>query len=167
MQKKIFVVLLVVAAGAAWYFLRAAPPPPPPPPPPPVAQPPPPAVPDVPLPPAADSDARVRKAILPLTSWPVLEKWLAGGDLLNRWAVVADNLAEDVSPRKELAAAAPSKGFAVLETRGTTRLDPKSPLLLGDISIDEDEGLAKGKTYTVNLVDSGDHVVSTTKLTMK
>jgi hypothetical protein len=48
-----------------------------------------------------------------------------------------------------------------------TDVDPKSSLLTGDISIDEDEGLAKGKTYTVNLVDDKDHVVSSTKLTMK
>jgi hypothetical protein len=48
-----------------------------------------------------------------------------------------------------------------------TEVDPKSSLLTGDISIDEDEGLAKGKTYTINLVDEKQHVVSTTKLTMK
>jgi hypothetical protein len=48
-----------------------------------------------------------------------------------------------------------------------TEVDPKSSLLTGDISIDEDEGLAKGKTYTVQLVDDKDHVVSSTKLTMK
>jgi hypothetical protein len=44
---------------------------------------------------------------------------------------------------------------------------PTSALLLGDITIDEDEGLAKGKTYTVQLVNSKDQVVSSTTLTMK
>ncbi len=46
-------------------------------------------------------------------------------------------------------------------------VDPKSSLLLGDITIDEDEGLAKGKTYTVQLVNAKDQVVSSTTLTMK
>jgi hypothetical protein len=45
-------------------------------------------------------------------------------------------------------------------------VDPKSSVLSGDISIDEDEGLAKGKTYTVELL-SGSSVVAKTTLTMK
>ncbi len=46
-------------------------------------------------------------------------------------------------------------------------IDPKSAVLAGDISINEDEGLAKGKTYTVKLVNERDQVVATTPLTMK
>ena len=46
-------------------------------------------------------------------------------------------------------------------------VDPKSAILTGDITIDEDEGLAKGKTYDVKLVTSSDTVVASTKLTMK
>jgi len=46
-------------------------------------------------------------------------------------------------------------------------IDPKSAVLSGDISINEDEGLAKGKTYTVKLVNERDQVVATTPLTMK
>ena len=57
-------------------------------------------------------------------------------------------------------------GGDVKADKKITDVDPKSAMLLGDISIDEDEGLAKGKTYTVNLVD-GKSVVSSTKLTMK
>jgi hypothetical protein len=45
-------------------------------------------------------------------------------------------------------------------------VDPKSSVLSGDITIDEDEGLAKGKTYTVQLLN-GSSVVSKTTLTMK
>jgi hypothetical protein len=45
-------------------------------------------------------------------------------------------------------------------------VDPKSSVLTGDISIDEDEGLAKGKTYTVQVMN-GSSVVSKTTLTMK
>lgn len=46
-------------------------------------------------------------------------------------------------------------------------VDPKSSVLSGDISIDEDEGLAKGKTYTVNLINGKNQIVSSTTLTMK
>jgi len=46
-------------------------------------------------------------------------------------------------------------------------VDPKSSALSGDISINEDEGLAKGKTYTIKLVAGTNTVVSQTSLTMK
>jgi len=46
-------------------------------------------------------------------------------------------------------------------------IDPKSAVLSGDISINEDEGLAKGKTYTVKLVNAQDQTVASTPLTMK
>lgn len=45
-------------------------------------------------------------------------------------------------------------------------VDPKSTILEGDISINEDEGLAKGNTYTVQLLN-GKTVVAKTTLTMK
>lgn len=45
-------------------------------------------------------------------------------------------------------------------------IDPKSGVLTGDIAINEDEGLAKGKTYTIKLV-AGSAVVSQTQLTFK
>ena len=44
-------------------------------------------------------------------------------------------------------------------------VDPKSSVLTGDISIDEDEGLAKGKSYVIKLVTSNDAVVASTPLT--
>ena len=46
-------------------------------------------------------------------------------------------------------------------------IDPKSGVLTGDISINEDEGLAKGKTYTIKLVTASDAAVATATLTMK
>ena len=46
-------------------------------------------------------------------------------------------------------------------------IDPKSGVLSGDISINEDEGLAKGSTYTIQLVNGSGAVVSKTTLTMK
>ena len=45
-------------------------------------------------------------------------------------------------------------------------VDGKSGVLSGDISINEDEGLAAGKTYTVQLVTDHDAVVAKTTLQM-
>lgn len=45
-------------------------------------------------------------------------------------------------------------------------IDPKSAILTGDISINEDEGLTKGKTYSIRLL-SGSSVVAKTTLIMK
>ena len=46
-------------------------------------------------------------------------------------------------------------------------VDPKSTVLSGDISINEDEGLSKGKAYTIKLVNDKDVVVASTQLVMK
>lgn len=46
-------------------------------------------------------------------------------------------------------------------------VDPKSAVLTGDIQINEDEGLAKGKAYVVKLVAGKNTVVATTNLLMK
>ncbi len=46
-------------------------------------------------------------------------------------------------------------------------VDPKSGVLEGDISINEDEGLAKGKTYTIKLVNERDQAVASSSLTFK
>jgi hypothetical protein len=45
-------------------------------------------------------------------------------------------------------------------------VDPKSAVLTGDISIDENEGLAKGKAYVIKLVD-GNTVVASTPMHFK
>ncbi|HEX4420034.1 MAG TPA: hypothetical protein VH165_19100 [Kofleriaceae bacterium] len=46
-------------------------------------------------------------------------------------------------------------------------IDPKSTVLSGDISINEDEGLTKNKLYQIKLVGDKDAVVATTTLMMK
>ena len=46
-------------------------------------------------------------------------------------------------------------------------IDPKTPALSGDISIDEDEGLTKGHAYLVKLVTEKNVVVAQTPLVMK
>jgi hypothetical protein len=46
-------------------------------------------------------------------------------------------------------------------------IDPKSVVLTGQITIDEDEGLSKGKSYVIKLVGPGDSVVASTTIAMK
>ncbi|HWU88340.1 MAG TPA: hypothetical protein VN253_13735 [Kofleriaceae bacterium] len=46
-------------------------------------------------------------------------------------------------------------------------VDPKSAVLTGEISIDEDENIAKGKSYVIKLVAGKDTVLATTTLVMK
>ena len=46
-------------------------------------------------------------------------------------------------------------------------VDPKTLVLSGDISINEDEGLSKGKAYIIKLVTDKDVVVASTPLVMK
>lgn len=45
-------------------------------------------------------------------------------------------------------------------------IDTKSAVLSGDVSINEDEGIAKGKKYTVQLLTPSNAVVAKTTLTM-
>jgi hypothetical protein len=119
------VVAILIAAGIGWYLLKPKAEAPAPPPPPPVVQATPKAA-DVPVPPAADSDAQLRKAFAGASARPEWAKWLAEGDLLERFVVVADNLAEDVSPRKQLAFLAPAKPFKAVEAKALPTIDPKS-----------------------------------------
>ena len=52
--------------------------------------------------PAQKTDAEGRKQLAALSSRPEWAQWLATSDLLDRWVVVVDNVAEDVSPRRQL-----------------------------------------------------------------
>jgi len=126
MQKSVVVagvVGVLVIAGVAWYTTRPKPAPPPPPPP---QEAPAPKPPDAPLPSTAESDAQVRQALSPVSTRPEWAKWLGESELLDRWVVIADNLAEDVSPRKQLAFLAPSKRFTTIEKKALPTLDPRS-----------------------------------------
>jgi hypothetical protein len=51
--------------------------------------------------------------------------------------------------------------------KGLEGVDPKITVLSGDISINEDDGLTKGKTYTIKLVNDKDVSVASTTLVMK
>jgi hypothetical protein len=93
----IAVLAAAIAGVAIWYFRRtpAAPPP---------AQtaPAPARPPDAPLPPAEKSDPQVRKDLGSLSSRPEWAQWLSASDLLDRFVVIVDNVAEDVNPRRQV-----------------------------------------------------------------
>jgi hypothetical protein len=59
------------------------------------------------------------------------------------------------------------KGGKLAADKQLDGIDPKSAVLTGEISINEDEGLAKGNTYQINFVNSSGSVVAKTTLTMK
>jgi DUF3014 family protein len=126
MQQRIWIGVAAVAIVliAVTVFWRYRPAPSEPAPPPPVVQAPPPRPADAPLPPAKESDARIR-SLLALVS-PQLREWLSQPDLLDLWVVVTDNLALDASPRKQLPFLAPKARFKALEKGGRAALDPKS-----------------------------------------
>ena len=120
----VWIVVVVAVIAIAAMVLWPKPAPPPPPPPPPVqAEPPKPA--DVPLPPAETSDQLIRRAIGNVS--PLIAAWLQQDDLLNRTVVTIDNIAEGVSPRKQLPFLAPAKPFSapknVLDQQSYRRYD--------------------------------------------
>src|SRR5205807_374083 len=57
---------------------------------------------DAPLPPPEKSDGQMRKDLGSLSSRPEWAQWLGVSDLLDRFVVIVDNVAEDVNPRKQL-----------------------------------------------------------------
>jgi hypothetical protein len=129
MQQRLWIVVAAVAivliAVTAWWRHRGPLPAAEPPPPPAVqAQPKPP--PDAPLPSPAESDARIRSLLAPVSSRPELRQWLSQADLLDRWTVVTDNLALGTSPRKQLPFLAPKAPFRALEKGGRASMDPRS-----------------------------------------
>lgn len=120
----------VLAGGLAFWWVRRSPPPPPPTlaepaPPPPPAPAAPPAGPAPAPAPATPSDA-TRAALEAVSAHPDYRAWLAAGDVLNRWAVVTDNLAEGVSPRRALELLAPRKPFTVAQRGADTVIAPES-----------------------------------------
>jgi hypothetical protein len=75
-------------------------------------------------PPVAESD--VRTLLESLSPFDLYRRWLAEGDAVRRWAIVADNLADGVSPRRELALFAPPGPFAVSRQGGALVIAPES-----------------------------------------
>lgn len=81
---------------------------------------------DVPLPAAADSDARLRSLLAGLTPRELFQTWLAQSDLLNRLTVVTVNLAEDASPRAQLAFLRPERAFTAVRTGSHLYMSPRA-----------------------------------------
>lgn len=124
--------VVVLGGGGVFWLLRRSPPPPPPPPPvvaepappPPVAPPPPSGPPPAPAP-TTTGDA-TQALLEAVSAHPAYRAWLKAGDVLNRWAVVTDNLAEGVSPRRALELLQPAKPFTVAQRGDVTVIAPES-----------------------------------------
>ncbi len=121
--------VVIAGGGLAFWVLRSPPAPPAPPP----------ALVEVPAPPVAPQPSGPAPAPAPVTAGdatrarleavsahPEYRTWLAKGDVLNRWALVTDNLAEGVSPRKALEPLAPARPFTVAQRGGLTVISEES-----------------------------------------
>jgi hypothetical protein len=128
----ILAALAVLLAGALlWYRDRPRPPPAPAPP----RAEAPPAAPAAPAsaapqrPPDLGPDAtpeQVRSLLEGASADPTYRSALAHKDPVRRWAVVTDNLAEGVSPRKQLSFLAPRQPFTTVSRGGKTVISPAS-----------------------------------------
>ncbi len=112
----VLVALAVVGGGGAWWWFHREPGPPPPAP---MATP----APVVPAPAVVEPARpvtvdRLRELFEAVSSSAALRSWLARGDVVERWAVVTDNLAEGVSPRARLRFLAPREGFTTTRRGG-------------------------------------------------
>lgn len=84
------------------------------------------AAPPIELPPLGESDAIVRDLIGKLSSNPQLAAWLINDNLIRRFTMIVDNIAEGVSPRAHLLFLEPEQEFRVIERAGSTYIDPES-----------------------------------------
>ncbi len=126
------IVVALLLMGAGFYFLywnRAAPEPSP------VAEAPPEpieteaveeAAPPIELPPLGESDALLRDLVAKLSSNPRFASWLLHDNLIRRFTMIVDNIAEGVSPRAHLLFLEPDEEFRVIERAGGTYIDPAS-----------------------------------------
>jgi len=76
------------------------------------------------LPPLGESDALLRELVAKLSSHPRWASWLVQRDLIRRFTIIVDNIAEGVSPRAHLLFLEPSEEFRVVEREGGTFIDP-------------------------------------------
>ncbi len=120
--------VVAVIALLAFLFWRKSPTQPPPVEPPAVAEPgaipEPPVAPSRPPPLMEASPAEVRSLLEPAAKAGSWKSWLNQKDLVRRWAVVTDNLAEGASPRRQLSFLAPRGDFAVMDKAGEKVIDP-------------------------------------------
>lgn len=79
-----------------------------------------------PLPPTAESDARVRELAKGLSSDAEFSKWLGTEGLLQRFTAAVSNISDGESPRLVLSFLAPAQGFQVAKAGERSVIDPKS-----------------------------------------
>jgi hypothetical protein len=79
-----------------------------------------------PLPELDASDAFVRNLVAALSANPAWATWLATDGLVRRFVVVVDNVAEGVSPTKQVPFLAPKGKFNIVERGQSVFVDPKS-----------------------------------------
>ena len=78
------------------------------------------------LPPLDESDALVRELVRKITSHPSVLAWLATNGLIRNFTVVVENVADGVTPAKQLRVMRPGSAFAVVERNGQRFIDPRS-----------------------------------------
>ena len=78
------------------------------------------------LPPIGESDAFVRELVGQLSSHPELASWLVTKDLVRRFTMIVDNIAEGVSPRAHLRFLDPEEPFQAVERANRFYIDPAS-----------------------------------------
>jgi hypothetical protein len=64
--------------------------------------------------------AKARSLLEAVSSNPLYRSWIGQGDVVRRWVVVTDNLAEGTSPRAQLLFLAPALPFTVEKRGGAT-----------------------------------------------
>ena len=126
------VATLVIGIAVYWFFGRGADEEPPPavvtdtpletPPPAPVELPPAP----VELPELDVSDAFVGGLVAALSAHPDLATWLVSDDLVRRFVVVVDNIAEGRNPSQHVMFMKPDTGFSVTGGDASATIDPRS-----------------------------------------
>jgi hypothetical protein len=142
------IVAVAIAAAAIWYFRRAPEQPAVA-----VAQAPsePPKAEDAPLPPPVKSDTQLRKDLGSLSSLPEWAQWLGVSDLLDRFVVIVDNVAEDVNPRKQL-------DFVKVAPQKTEKLNPSRYDRIADVIASIDAKSAAQVVHDIHpLLESAYH----------
>jgi hypothetical protein len=74
----------------------------------------------------AESDAAVREFAAALSANPDFAKWLLTKDLIRKFVVGVDNVANGLSPKPHIDFFEPAGGFRVARTRTGTTIDPAS-----------------------------------------
>jgi len=127
-RRGMWIALVMVAVAIAavvflWVRYRKEAPPPPAPAAAPAAVAPP--APAPPGPPPVLDAARLRSLLESVSSNALFRGWVGQGDLLRRWAIVTDNLAEGVSPRRQLSFSV-ARPFSVVHRGQKTFIAPES-----------------------------------------